>query len=103
MNVETAITKKGGNGKVRACTTIHVISKKFSTIEAPDAAVIQAGQKIFSHGIPFSPILFLCSISPTILVFWSYIAHTKKKHNRKISSWYLPEQRLKKLSDRPVF
>jgi len=39
MNIETAITKKGGNDKVRACRVFNINRKKFSPKEAPDAVV----------------------------------------------------------------
>jgi hypothetical protein len=38
MNVETTITKKGGNDKVSGCSAIKTNGKKFSPKEAPDAA-----------------------------------------------------------------
>jgi hypothetical protein len=47
MNVETAMTKKGGNGVVSGWKGINVISKKFSTKEAPGAVVNLTVKKIF--------------------------------------------------------
>jgi len=68
--------KKGENGVVSGFTAINVNYKKISTKELPHAMMKLTGQKIFSHGIPFSPIIFLVFFFPhsfSILVI--YRAH----------------------------
>jgi hypothetical protein len=47
MNIETTITKKGGNDKVSGCSAINANRKKFSLKEAPDTVVKLTNKKIF--------------------------------------------------------
>jgi len=47
MNVETPITKKGGNIIVSGCFVINANRKKFSPKEAPDTVVKLTSEKIF--------------------------------------------------------
>jgi hypothetical protein len=50
MNIETTITKKSGNDRVRACRVFNVNRKKFSTKEIPDAVVKPTGENIYVMG-----------------------------------------------------